>query len=122
MKDRRLLIAEDENEMRAWLGLLLEGSACEIREASSGWELLDTVADEGPFGLIITDVRMPGPSGLQVVEMARASGLETPFLVITAFPAERLRREAANMPKVTLLEKPFEKAALLAAIDGLLAA
>jgi len=121
LENQRLLIAEDDDEMRAWLKLLLDGTGMEILQASSGWELLDTVAEAGPFGLIITDVRMPGPSGLQVVEMARATGLETPFLVITAFPEEKLKREAANLESVTLLEKPFARTELLGAIDELLA-
>src|SRR3954453_13889864 len=106
-KQRKLLIADDDAEMRAWLTLLLGDSRCQIREAASGWDLLDTVADEGPFHLIVTDVRMPGPRGLQVVEMARPAGLQTPFLVITAFPDEHLRREAERLNRVVLLEKPF---------------
>jgi DNA-binding NtrC family response regulator len=117
---RKLLIADDDSEMRAWLGVALDAVKCEIREASSGWDLLDTLAEDGPFDLIVTDVRMPGPSGLQVVEMARTAGLQTPFLVITAFPDDRLRAEAAAMSRVSMLEKPFSNADLVEAVHRLL--
>ncbi|MBS1149309.1 MAG: sensory box histidine kinase/response regulator [Myxococcaceae bacterium] len=116
----RILIAEDDPEMRAWLSDVLEPAHCEIQEAGSGWDLLDTVARQGPFSVIVTDVRMPGPSGLQVVELARGAGLETPFLVITAFPDEEVRAEAARFGHVVLLEKPFARNDFVEAILQLL--
>jgi CheY-like chemotaxis protein len=117
---RRLLIAEDDVEMRAWLSEVLGQVRCQVHEATTGWDLLDIVAEEGPFNLVVTDVRMPGPSGLQVVEMARTAGLETPFLVITAFPDERVRSEAAALVRVVLLEKPFAQHELIQAVTRLL--
>src|SRR6185503_4309354 len=80
----------------------------EIVEAASGWELLDHLAYQGPsFALVISDVRMPPPNGLNVITMARTAGLETPFVIITAFPDDKLRSSIGEIEDAWLLEKPF---------------
>jgi CheY-like chemotaxis protein len=116
---KRLLVADDDGEMRAWLRVLLQPLDADVRDASSGWELLSLLADAGPFDLVVTDVRMPGPTGLQVVAMARTAGFAEPFLVMTAFPDDRLRESAAKF-RVQVLEKPFEQLAFVAAVEQLL--
>ncbi len=115
----RILLAEDDGEMREWLRHLLRPTASEVRAASSGWELLTLLAEDRPFDLVVSDVRMPGPNGLQVAAMARTAEFVTPFLIITAFPDQRLREAIAEMPSVELLPKPFEKEEFLIAAKRL---
>lgn len=117
----RLLIADDDRDMRDWLRAVLSQRAQVLREAASGWELLHILSHDGPFDLVITDVRMPAPSGLNVVAMARAAGLVTPFLIITAFPRQELVAAALRMDRVVLLAKPFSAQQLREAMGILMA-
>lgn len=114
----RILLAEDDHEMRAWLRLVLRRLHAEVVEAASGTELLELVAGNEPIDLVITDVRMPAPSGLQVVCMARTAGLRAPFLVVSAFP-DRALRTSLRQVGAEFLAKPFEASELLAAVRRL---
>jgi two-component system response regulator HydG len=120
MNGRRLLIADDDLEMRSWLREVLGERGALILEADSGAELLRMLAEEGPFDLVITDVRMSWADGVQVLQMARTAGYETPFVVITAFANDRVRAQVAELGAV-LLEKPFEVEQLVEKARGALA-
>jgi CheY-like chemotaxis protein len=120
VRGRKLLVAEDDDEMRAWLTVALGSERDEVREASTGWELLSALAEPRPFDLVITDVRMPGPTGIQVLGMARNAGVVTPFLLITAFSDHQLRASMAELADVALLDKPFEQSEFLNAVERML--
>jgi CheY-like chemotaxis protein len=118
-----LLIADDDAPMRAWLRVALRGVSAAIEELPSGQALLERIAeDDHAFDAVITDVRMPGPDGLKVVAMARTAGLETPMLVITAFPDPSVAATVARLPHTALLAKPFEASELRAALTALIEA
>jgi len=94
-KPRRLLIADDDEQMRAWLALAL-GSAegQQVQEAVDGLQLSSALKLEGPFDLVVADLRMPGANGLEVITAARAAGIVTPALIITGFADEATLAEA----------------------------
>jgi CheY-like chemotaxis protein len=117
----RIFIADDDRATREWLRLLLRPMHATIREASAGVELLELLASGEPYDLVITDVRMPGPSGLQVVAMARAAGVTAPFLVITAFPDDDVKA-ALTASGAELLAKPFSGTELKDRVAALCAA
>jgi CheY-like chemotaxis protein len=116
----RLAIADDDGEMRAWLRLALRPLTASVVEVGSGVALLDVISEQGPFDAVITDVRMPGPSGLNVIAMARTAGLETPFLVITAFPDAAVYRLVDRLSATEILAKPFQVGDLRTAVRGLI--
>jgi DNA-binding NtrC family response regulator len=74
-----------------------------------------------PPDLLITDVRMPGMTGLELMMAARASVPELPVVVITAYGGPEVLAEVRRRGAVDYLEKPFTFAALTACIDRLLA-
>lgn len=117
----RILIADDDSEMRAWLSVALKPIHYVVEELDSGLGLLERIASDAPFDAVVTDVRMPGPDGLRVVAMARTAGLAVPFLVITAFPDPEVIRLVHGIPGTTLLAKPFEVGELRTAIAELIA-
>jgi len=119
----RVLIAEDDPQMRAWLRLALRSSGVQIEEVPSGQALLDRIADDDDAHVdaVITDVRMPGPDGLKVLAMARTAGLDTPALVITAFPDPGVVAAVGRLARTTLLPKPFDAGELRTALRTLLA-
>jgi CheY-like chemotaxis protein len=109
----RILVADDDPELlRTVCEALGRLGACVVR-AESGAELVERMASEDPFSLIITDISMPWMSGLQAMHAARYAGLDTPVIVMTALRDERIPESVRNLGlKATLLRKPFELAEL----------
>jgi FixJ family two-component response regulator len=66
---------------------------------------------------VITDLRMPGLSGLDLQSRLFAAGHKTPVIFITAYPKEQDRSRALNAGAVAFLNKPFEEAALISSLE-----
>ena len=108
-----VLVAEDDDDLRAMIAARLRRDGCEVVEARSGDEALDVIASaldrRGGFGaldLVIMDVRMQGMSGLEVVEILRDASWKTPVLLVTAYPDPALRVRASEL-RCDVLAKPF---------------
>jgi CheY-like chemotaxis protein len=117
---QRILIADDDREMRRVLRDMLRSTGAEIQEASSGHDLLGCLSNGERFDLVITDLRMPAPSGLQVIKMTRTAGNEIPFILITAFGDEDVRTALDGVPNAFMLDKPFAPPALLTCVASAL--
>jgi two-component system, cell cycle sensor histidine kinase and response regulator CckA len=117
----RVIIAEDDPDTRALMRAALKNMDCEIVEAASGLELLELVAYGGPFDLIVTDLAMPHIDGVRVIAMVRNAGLNTPVLIVTAYPPDDVGDGSAKwLGDVKLLRKPFGLQALRHAVRDLL--
>ena len=109
----RILLAEDDSEMRRLLCRSLQADGYDVLEAANGFRLLEylgfSVASRAAFDvdLIISDIRMPGFTGLEVLTELRRSNWSTPVILITAFGDERTRLEAERL-RANLLDKPFD--------------
>ncbi len=121
MRDAHLLVADDDAEMRSWLRQVLEPRGASVAEADSGVDLLRLLNEDGPFDLVVSDVRMSWASGIQVLAMVRSAGYEIPFIVITAYADDRVRCAASQL-RAVLIEKPFEIERLVEAADLILPA
>jgi DNA-binding response OmpR family regulator len=110
----RILLAEDDAELRATLVAVLDRAGFAVDGVSSGIGLVSRIADallygnKAPADAIVTDVRMPGCNGLSVAEGLRANGWTTPIVVISAFGDDDMRGRVARMSRAWLLEKPFD--------------
>lgn len=111
---RRVLVAEDDREMREMIADFLTADGYEVIQAGDGSELvarLQQVAAEpgGRLGLavIISDVRMPCLDGLDVLVALRCARWRTPVILITAFGDEATHRQAHDLGAVEVLDKPF---------------
>jgi len=115
-----ILLAEDDCEVRRLLVRALGQDGYLITEASSGSELLDAVwtraARKRSFDLIISDVRMPGFTGLEVLEILRDRHdplyefeplQTTPIILITAFGDDAVHAAARRLGAV-VFDKPFD--------------
>lgn len=102
-----LLVVDDDPEMVDWLRALLDLGKARVDTAADGLQALEALARGERYDLIVTDVRMPAPSGLQLLAMARTAGYSTPFLVITAFPSDELAEKILAQERAALLAKPF---------------
>jgi two-component system response regulator (stage 0 sporulation protein F) len=122
----RVLLAEDQPEMRSLVRSALVRDGYEVIEAEDGPSVIHALisgllAEQARApDLIITDVRMPGFTGLEVLARLRREDWATPVILITAFGDEALHAEAARLGAARVLDKPFELDELRAAVRGLL--
>jgi DNA-binding response OmpR family regulator len=127
MKDRprRVLLAEDDPSMRRLLAGTLRRDGFQVIEVENGAELLALVgsllldpAAAGSVDLVISDIRMPGASGLEVLARLRAGDRVTPVFLITAFGDPATHAEAQRLGARTF-DKPFDLRELRAAVRDL---
>lgn len=109
----RVLVAEDDPEMRKLVVQALRRDGHEILEASDGEqmllrlaELFDQDATMCSVDVIVTDVRMPMCSGLDVVERLAEARWKVPCILMTAFGDDEVRSRAQSVG-ATLLDKPL---------------
>jgi len=118
----RVLVADDDPLLLATVGDALAHLGAKVTSAASGAELIEQMANEGPFDLVVTDVSMPWMNGLQAMQAARAAGLGTSVIFITALADERIPSQVRALGEnARLLRKPFDLSQLGAAASELLA-
>lgn len=122
----RIVIAEDDFEMRRLVADCLRREGYEVQEVADGAQLLWRIEDSFflralplPIDLFVTDIRMPVYTGLEIVSGMREAGLQMPVVIMTAFgnPETRAKAEALG---AALLDKPFKMEALRALVRRLL--
>lgn len=102
-----LLIVDDEESMRHVLLLLLQEQGFSVRAVASGEEALQEL-EARPYDVVLTDVRMPRMSGIELVRRGRAIAPETLFLVMSAYGSEQLAIEALQAGAFDYVSKPFK--------------
>lgn len=107
--DRRILIADDDRELREGVMELLGDLPVrlEILQAESGDEAL-TIIRRAPLHLALLDMHMPGHTGLEVLETLRRETLSVPCIVISGEASEAVRRQALIEGACAVLRKPLE--------------
>lgn len=115
VRDLSVFVVDDDPSVRTALKRLLAsvGLACET--FGSALEFLKR-AEEGPAGCVLLDVRMPGPSGLDLQRMLRASGNDLPIIFVTAHADVALTVRAMKAGALEVLTKPFDDQVLLDAV------
>jgi DNA-binding response OmpR family regulator len=107
----RVLVVEDDRELRKLIGVAMAGEGYLVTEAVDAPAMLRAVLPEREspdeaFDLIITDVWMPGQSGLDALARLREGGCHTPVVVVSSFPSEVVKRRVLELGGV-LVGKPF---------------
>jgi DNA-binding response OmpR family regulator len=117
----RILVAEDDLELLETVATALERAGARVVRAQSGADMLERLAEDEPFDLIVSDVSMPLTSGLFAVHSARSVGLETPVVIITALSDESLPEQVQSLGRnAVLMRKPFNLIDLESAASRLL--
>lgn len=114
----RLLLAEDEEEMSNALVKILKSNNYSVDAVYNGNDALDYIESEIYDGVIL-DIMMPGMSGIEVLKEARASGIKTPVLLLTAKSEIDDRVEGLDSGADDYLTKPFAMKELLARVRAL---
>ena len=117
----RVLVADDDRDLLHAVGVALARLGIDVVRVETGGDLIEKMAEEGPFDLLVTDVAMPWMNGLQAIGAVRTAGLGLPVVVITALDDEKLPAKVAAFGERTiLLRKPFELAKLESTVARLL--
>jgi two-component system NtrC family response regulator len=114
-----VLLVEDEAPQRELIAEILGREGHEVREASAVDEALAAIAEEVP-DLILCDWRMPGRDGGELLDEVRARALGCAFIVMTAYGSIAHAVEAIRRGADDYLGKPFEREALLLAVQRVL--
>ena len=112
-------VVDDDEAMRHSLLFLLECAGLEAKAYESALAFLDSVPTM-ERGCIVTDVRMPGMSGLELVGRLRELGVPDPVIVITGHGDVPLAVEAMKAGVSDFIEKPFDEDQLLGAVRAAL--
>ncbi|MBW4331558.1 response regulator [Stakelama sp. CBK3Z-3] len=118
MSDRRVIhLVDDEEAIRRSAGFMLRTSGFTVETYESGDEFLKVVKTAEP-GCVLLDIRMPGMDGLEVQQALADHGVTMPVVVLTGHGDVGTAVRAMKQGAVDFLEKPFEKKAVLAAIES----
>ena len=112
----RVYLVDDEAAVRRSVGFMLKTSGYDVEAFESGEAFLKQAASLAP-GCVLLDVRLAGMDGLAVHEAMKERGVVLPVIIITGHGDVGLAVRAMKAGAVDFLEKPFEKAALLIALD-----
>lgn len=123
----KILLAEDQAQMRSMVAELLRGRGYDVVELRDGPSLTrelyaSTADDDNPTepALLISDVRMPNGSGLEALRAIRRTHQTLPVIVMTAFGDPQLHREAHALGATHVFDKPFDLSDLLAEVERVL--
>ncbi|NJC71767.1 response regulator [Planosporangium thailandense] len=118
----KILIADDSRVMRQIVTRTLRQAGYDdhdVIEAADGRQAFDAVVNENP-DLVLSDWNMPEMTGIEVLRMLRANGVEVPFGFVTSEGTAEMRNTAEEAGAIFLITKPFTAEAFRDALDPIL--
>jgi DNA-binding NtrC family response regulator len=109
----RVMVVDDERAILETVEILLRSEGFEPTVFQSGREALDEL-EKGLPDIVLTDIRMPGVTGLEILEAVRAKDPEVPVILMTAQASLQSAVKAVNQGAFYYLQKPFSNAELVA--------
>lgn len=103
---KRALIIDDTKNIRLMLTKCMEIEGYEVQTADNGKDGLE-MASIAQYSLIFLDIKLPEISGTEVLRKLRARGVNTPVIIITAYPTVKNAVDCTQLGAITYLQKPF---------------
>jgi two-component system, cell cycle sensor histidine kinase and response regulator CckA len=123
MLQRRVLLADDEPQVRSLIKAFLAAARFDVIEAGDGVEAMEAIDGAGgSFDLLITDIQMPRMSGIVLARSLASAFPAIPVLLISGYSPEPDYAGIAGAPRRAFLGKPFSPQALLQKVAFLLPA
>ncbi|WP_206364448.1 response regulator transcription factor [Sphingomonas pokkalii] len=122
MRDIPLVsIVDDDASVRDALADLFESSGLRTCSFACARDFLESeVAAKSQC--IVSDIQMPGMSGIELSRTLRAGAIDTPIILISAYATDAIRRSAEAIGVTCMLAKPFDPLELLACVEAALSA
>ena len=123
---KRILLAENEGAVRRPIKVFLNGAGYDVEEAKDGKEALEKLlasqSNTCPFDLLMTEIFMPGMTGLELIDEIRKQRMDLPILVISAYCDHRIQAQLLRRGCQDFIAKPFGADELLKRVARVLAA
>ena len=117
---KKILLAEDEDSVRSFLSRALQRAGYDVVSCADGDSAI-LALDQGPYDLLLTDIVMPGPDGIEVAKRAALLQPDLKIMFITGFAAVALNAQKAS-PNAKVLEKPVHLREIVTEVERLIAA
>ncbi len=117
--DNKILVVDDEKNIRTTLSTYLESSGFEVELASNGAEALKKI-EKDDYLLILLDIKMQGLSGMQVLEKMRRMGFKNNVVMMTAYGTIENAVESMKLGALDFLSKPFTLEDLKTVVDNVI--
>jgi two-component system response regulator AtoC len=110
---KRILIVDDEVNMAAALEMLFQAEGYETRAAGDVKTALELARRGERFDVVLSDLKLPDASGIEFLKSLHDEGIDTPFILITAYGTVEKAVEAMKLGAVDVITKPFNKEMIL---------
>ena len=120
MAKGKIMVVDDENDVRDVIRLQLEQKGLNVLEAVDGQNAIDILKSGDNMvnvGLILCDIRMPKVNGVECIDFLRKEAPGIPIVVITGYPDTELATRLMKKGVKDYLVKPVEKEKLMAVVD-----
>ena len=117
----KILLAEDDNDMRRFLVKALENAGYEVTDYDNGMSAYRRLREE-PFELLLTDIVMPEMDGIELARRASELDPDIKIMFITGFAAVALNPDSQAPRDAKVLSKPFHLRDLVDEVDKMMAA
>lgn len=116
----RIILAEDNDILRKSLSFFLESKGFSVDQFSDGEEALNAIENNN-YDLILTDINMPGKSGMEITQYVRQHiNSDTPIIILTSSGVEQTELDSFDIGANEFIAKPVSPAVLLVRINKLL--
>lgn len=113
---RSVLVVDDEEPLRRALARVLEGNGYRVKTVGDGNTAFDAIRKE-PFDVILSDIQMPGMTGVDLLRIVRAYDLDVPVILMTGAPSIETAMEAVSLGALQYLPKPISNDVLLSGLE-----
>ena len=118
---KKILLAEDDNDMRRFLAKALENAGFEVSSYDNGLSAYKRLREE-PFEMLLTDIVMPEMDGIELARRAAELDPDIKIMFITGFAAVALNPDSTAPKQAKVLSKPFHLRDLVNEVQKMLAA
>jgi len=103
-----IVLAEDDSELRDLLAFVLTRAGYRVTVCENGLQLFEMLENAAGIDLVISDLRMPALTGLEVLESQNGNPSHPPFICMTAFGDDKTHQEARKLGAAATIDKPFD--------------
>lgn len=114
---RRVLVVDDEQNIALGILKTLGQSPMYVAKHAPSGEIAVAELAKTPYDLVITDIRMPGMSGIDLLRHIRANHADVGVIIMTAYGSTQVQEEASRRGSLLYIEKPFDFAQMQATIE-----
>jgi DNA-binding NtrC family response regulator len=117
----KIIIVDDEESILRTMRVLLMSEGHEVTAVKDSAQVVGILQKDGPFDLMITDLRMAPPDGMELMRLAHDCRPEMPILVVSAYASEATVEKSFSTGCIGYVKKPFRIDDVLVAIRKALA-